>query len=102
MAVVEGIALHVADTVGVMTDGTRCLLVYNMTSVFCKTLVAQYAAPAMACITQCIVARIFLGKIRGDIVSYKNILVHGAVGALDYFGVIGIMTVNTGYNTVLC
>jgi hypothetical protein len=102
MAVIERIPLNVAYAVGVVTGGAWCSLVHYMLSVLAETLVSQNAAPVVAFIAHGIVSGVLLGKVLGIIVSFQEILIDGAMRTSGRTGIICIMTVYTGDNTLGC
>jgi hypothetical protein len=96
MAVAERIPLGVADSVGVMTDGARRILIDNMLLMLGKTLVAQDAAPAMAFITHGIIGGTFRRVIERDIIALQQKVIDGAMGTLWPVGIVGTMAIYAG------
>jgi len=102
MAVIECIALGIADAVGVVTNRTGRIFFDNMFILFRKTLIPQDAAPAVAFITHGIVKGALRRIIERYIVSLKQKIKPGSMRALGSVGIVGIMTIDTEYNAGYC
>ena len=99
MAVIDRIALGVADSMRVVTGRTRSLRILYMFFMLRKTLVPQYTISAVAFIAQGVGGRVFFCKIKGYIVSLKEKLETGAMGTLRPQGVIVVVAVRAGNQT---
>lgn len=100
MAVVRGIALGIADAVGIVACRARCFDIDYMFLMLFETLIIQDAVPVMAFVTEGIGGRALLRVITRIVSLRKKVLIGGTMRASWSAGIVGIMAVCTRNHTL--